>query len=163
VKLKKEKEPNRPVGVRSADIFYCKRNRERVHMEHPLFSSKEVRKKCDEEWKALSSVYRKLYEDMSAEDKTRHTKEMGAEPNSETTEKKEKEMRVNLVDPIGLKMISLDYPMKTFNKLSVLAPIGENSPALSSCLIFHLLFFLKCHLYYICNNITIKVIRFWLC
>jgi hypothetical protein len=35
----------------------------------------------------------------------RYTKEMEAEPNSET-EKKEKEMGVNLVDPIGLKMIS---------------------------------------------------------
>jgi hypothetical protein len=94
---------------RPPNNFYYKRNCDRVRMEHPCFSSIEVRKKCDEEWKALGSVYRKLYEDMSAEDKTRHTKEMGAEPNSETTEKKEKEMGVNLVDPIEDGPIGLSH------------------------------------------------------
>ena len=70
--------------------FYYERNRDRVRMEHPRFSSVEVRKKCDEDWKALSSVHRKLYQEMSAVDKTRHTKEMEAELNFET-EIKEKE------------------------------------------------------------------------
>jgi hypothetical protein len=57
-------------------------------MEHPLFSSIEVRKKCDEEWRALGSEGRKKYQAMSAEDKTRYTKEMEAEPNSETEKRK---------------------------------------------------------------------------
>ncbi len=76
----KENEANkRPRAFRRARDFYIKLNRYRVRMEHRHLTSIEVEKKCLADWKALGSQGRKKYEDMSTEDKTRHTKEMGKE------------------------------------------------------------------------------------
>jgi hypothetical protein len=116
--------------------FYYERNRDRVRMEHPCFSS-VVRKKCDEDWKALSSVHRKLYQEMSAVDKTRHTKEMEAEKLNFETEIRDN----NFCYEMGAEPNSeTTYPMKTSNKPSVLAPIGVTTypcaPPITSSMYF---------------------------
>ena len=78
-KLKEEKkDPNKPKGALSAYMFYMKLNRKRISEENEGIKFGEVGKKCGEEWAALDAMGKKKYEDMNAEDKKRHTKEMEA-------------------------------------------------------------------------------------
>jgi structure-specific recognition protein 1 len=75
---KEKKDPNKPKGALSAYMFYTKHNRKRISEENEGIKFGEVGKKCGEEWAALDAMGKKKYEDMNAEDKKRHTKEMEA-------------------------------------------------------------------------------------
>jgi hypothetical protein len=77
-KKKEKKDPNKPKGALTAYMFYAKNNRERIVAENEGIQFGEVGKKCGEEWAALDAKDKKKYEDMNAEDKKRHGKEMEA-------------------------------------------------------------------------------------
>jgi hypothetical protein len=65
-----------PKSVVLAHTFFLKENRKRIRENNRDLDSEGVKRKCQEEWMALSHAGRKKYMDLNAEDKMRHTKEM---------------------------------------------------------------------------------------
>ena len=75
-KTKKQKDPNKPKGWKSAYIFCRDDVRPIVKAANPDLSFRELPKKLGEYWQALSKEERAPYEKMAAADKERYDREM---------------------------------------------------------------------------------------
>jgi len=75
-KAKKQKDPNKPKGFKSAYNFCMADARPIVKAANPDLSFREFPKKLGEYWQALSKEERMPYEKMAAADKERYDREM---------------------------------------------------------------------------------------
>jgi len=75
-KTKKQKDPNKPKGFKSAYNFCMADARPIVKAANPDLSFREMPKKLGEYWQALSKEERAPYEKMAAADKERYDREM---------------------------------------------------------------------------------------
>ncbi len=67
-----------PLGIVRAQIFHDRLNIDRVHEQNLSINYEQALRICTVEWANLDAEGRKKYEDMQAEDKKRHTKELEA-------------------------------------------------------------------------------------
>ncbi len=73
------KRPDKPKVAKQARYFFFLQNRKRIRDENQyLCGSDEVRKKCDEEWKALDEMGRREYVTLQEEDPKRCVKDREA-------------------------------------------------------------------------------------
>ena len=75
-KDKKAKDPNAPKRNVTAYIHYCCSNRDVIKMSQPHLSPAETTKVLSENWKALSSHERSIWDAKAAADKVRYQKDL---------------------------------------------------------------------------------------
>lgn len=75
---KKAKDPNAPKKPKSAYMFYCQENREKIKSKNDGIATTEIMKKLGEEWKAIKDNEKKVkpYVALAAKDKEKYLKEM---------------------------------------------------------------------------------------
>ena len=75
-KAKRVKKPGEPKGARNAYIFYNEDERSKVKADHPDMAPTDVMRELGKRWNTLDSKGKSKYEELAANDKKRHDKEM---------------------------------------------------------------------------------------
>ena len=78
VDVKKEKDPNKPKGAKSAYLFFSLSERPKVKAAEPELSFGETAKRVGETWKGLSDAAKAPYVAKAEADARRHAREMAS-------------------------------------------------------------------------------------